>query len=302
MSLTICDVGPRDGLQNESVMLAPAERAALCDRLLAAGVRAVEAASFVNPKLVPQMAGAEDVIAGVHRVSGTVLSGLALNERGFERALKARVDEVHYAFPVTETFAQRNQNSTVADGIATSLALVRRAREEPVPITVTLIVAFGCPFEGRVEPAQVLGVAERVMQAPPDTLIVADTIGVGVPSQTRELIRGLIQMGAAAGGHFHNTRNTGLANAVAALDAGATVLDASIGGIGGCPFAPRATGNIPTEDLVYMLHGMGVRTGINLEMLMEVSRWLSRRLGKELPAMVTRAGDFPPVSQSAAPG
>jgi len=234
-------------------------------------------------------------------VSGAVLSGLALNERGFERALKAGVDEVHYAFPVTETFAQRNQNTTVAGGIATSRALVKRAREERVPITVTLIVAFGCPFEGRVEPAHVLGVAEQVMLAPPDALVVADTIGVGVPSQTRELIGGLIELGAAAGGHFHNTRNTGLANAVAALDAGATLLDASVGGIGGCPFAPRATGNIPTEDLVYLLHGMGVRTGIDLEELMEVSRWLSQRLGKELPAMVTRAGDFPPVSQPATP-
>lgn len=299
MSLTLCDVGPRDGLQNESVMFTPADRAALCERLLAAGVRAVEAASFVNPKLVPQMAGAEEVIAGVRRVSGAVLSGLALNERGFDRALKAGVDEVHYAFPVTETFAQRNQNTTVAGGIATSRALVERAREKRVPITVTLIVAFGCPFEGRVEPAHVLGVAEQVMQVPPDSLLVADTIGVGVPSQARELIRGLIQLGAAAGGHFHNTRNTGLANAVAALDAGATLLDASVGGIGGCPFAPRATGNIPTEDLVYMLHGMGVSTGIDLQKLMEVSRWLGQRLGKDLPAMVTRAGDFAPVSQPA---
>lgn len=302
MSLTLCEVGPRDGLQNESSMLTPAERAGLCERLLGAGVRAVEAASFVNPKLVPQMDGAEEVIAGVRRVTGAVLSGLALNERGFDRALKAGVDEVHYAFPVTETFALRNQNTTVAGGIATSWALVKRARAARVRITVTLIVAFGCPFEGRVEPAHVLGVAEQVMQVPPDALVVADTIGVGVPTQTQELIRGLIRLGAAAGGHFHNTRNTGLANAVAALEAGATLLDASVGGIGGCPFAPRATGNIPTEDLVYMLHGMGVRTGIDLQELMEVSRWLGQRLGKELPAMVTRAGDFAPVSQAAKRG
>jgi len=296
MSLTLCDVGPRDGLQNESVTLAPIERAELCDRLLASGLRAVEAASFVNPRLVPQMVGAEEVVAAVRRREGAVLSGLALNERGFDRALAARVDEIHYAFPVTETFARRNQNTTVTDGIATAVRLVRRAREAGAPITVTLIVAFGCPFEGPVDPAHVLRVAEQVMQAPPDTLVVADTIGVGVPRQTRELIEGLVRLGVAAGGHFHNTRNTGLANAVAALDAGATLLDASVGGTGGCPFAPRATGNIPTEDLVYMLRGMGVETGIDLEPLMEASRWLGRRLGKELPAMVTRAGDFPPVS------
>ena len=299
MTLTVCDVGPRDGLQNESVTLPPSERAGLCEQLLSAGVRAVEAASFVNPKLVPQMAGAEEVVAGIHRREGAVLSGLALNERGFDRALAAGVDEIHYAFPVTDTFAQRNQNTTVAGGIATSRRLVERARQEGVPITVTLIVAFGCPFEGRVEPAHVLRVADQVMKAAPDALVVADTIGVGVPSQTRELIQGLGRLGVAAGGHFHNTRNTGLANAAAALDAGATLLDASVGGTGGCPFAPRATGNIPTEDLVYMLHGMGVKTGIDLEALMETSRWLGRRLGKELPAMVTRAGDFVPISQTA---
>ena len=296
MSLTICDVGPRDGLQNESVTLAPAVRADLCDRLLAAGVRSIEAASFVNPRLVPQMAGAEDVVAAVHRRPGTVLSGLVLNERGFDRALAAGVDEVHYAFPVTDTFAQRNQNSTVAGGIEVSHALVRRAREAGVPINVGLIVAFGCPCEGRVDPAHVLGVAEQVMAEPPDVLSVADTIGVGVPTQARELVAGVRALGVAAGIHLHNTRNTGLANAAAAIEAGATLLDASLGGTGGCPFAPRATGNIPTEDLVYMLHGMGTPTGIDLEALMAASRWLGEQLGKELPAMVTRAGDFAGVS------
>ena len=296
VSLTICDVGPRDGLQNEDVTLSPEVRAELCDRLLAAGVAAVEASSFVNPRLVPQMAGAEEVVAAVHRRPGTVLSGLVLNERGFERALAAGVDEVHYAFPVTDTFARRNQNSTVDGGIEISHALVRRARAAGVPINVGLIVAFGCPFEGRVDPAHVLRVAERVMEEPPDVLSVADTIGVGVPTRARELVTGVRALGVAAGVHLHNTRNTGLANAAAALEAGATLLDASVGGTGGCPFAPRATGNVPTEDLVYMLHGMGVSTGIDLEALMAASRWLGERLGKELPAMVTRAGDFAPVS------
>ena len=298
MSLTICDVGPRDGLQNEKVTLTPAERAELCDRLLAAGVSAVEAVSFVNPRLVPQMAGAEEVVATVHRRPGTVLSALVLNERGFQRALDSGVDEVHYAFPLTESFAQRNQNTTLAGGIATSQALVRRARQERLPITVALIVAFGCPFEGRVEPAHVLRVAEQVLQEPPDVVVVADTIGVGVPSQARELVRGLLELGTRVGGHFHNTRNTGLANALTVLEAGASLLDASLGGTGGCPFAPRATGNIPTEDLVYMLHGMGVRTGIDLDALMEASLWLGQLLERELPAMVTRAGDFAPVSHA----
>ena len=298
--LTICDVGPRDGLQNESRTLPPSDRAELCDRLIAAGVRAVEAASFVNPRLVPQMAGAEEVVAAVRRVPGVVLSGLVLNERGFGRAITAGVDEVHYAFPVTETFAQRNQNTTVAGGIELSRALVKQARSEGLPVTVTLIVAFGCPFEGRVEPDHVRRVADQVLEEPPDALFVADTIGVGVPSQARQLVGGLVESGVRVGAHLHNTRNTGLANAVAALEAGATLLDASLGGTGGCPFAPRATGNIPTEDLVYMLHGMGIRTGIDLEPLMEASRWLGQRLGKELPSMVTRAGDFSPISSAAA--
>ncbi|MDQ6920599.1 MAG: hydroxymethylglutaryl-CoA lyase [Candidatus Dormibacteraeota bacterium] len=294
----VCDVAPRDGLQNEARILPAGLRAQLCDRLAAAGVPRVEAVSFVNPKLVPQMADAEEVLAAVRRRPQTVLAGLVLNERGLERALAAGVDEVHYAFPVTETFAQRNQNTTVEGGLATGRRLVARCREHGMRVTVTLIVAFGCPFEGRVDPAHVLRVAEGVMEQPPDELALADTIGVAVPTGVAALVRGVHELGAVVGGHFHNTRNTGLANAVAALEAGATVLDASLGGTGGCPFAPRATGNIPTEDLVYMLHGMGIRTGIDLQALIEASRWLGEQLGKELPAMLPRAGDFGAVSAS----
>jgi isopropylmalate/homocitrate/citramalate synthase len=294
----VCDVGPRDGLQNEASVLPAGLRSRLCDRLAAAGVPRVEAVSFVNPKLVPQMADAEEVLAAVQRRPQTVLAGLVLNERGLERALAAGVDEVHYAFPVTETFAQRNQNTTVEGGLATGRRLVARCREHGMRVTVTLIVAFGCPFEGRVDPAHVLRVAEGVMEQPPDELALADTIGVAVPTGVAALVRGVRELGAVVGGHFHNTRNTGLANAAAALEAGATVLDASLGGTGGCPFAPRATGNIPTEDLVYMLHGMGIRTGINLQALIEASRWLGEQLGKELPAMLPRAGDFRAVSAS----
>lgn len=294
--MIVCDVGPRDGLQNESTTLTPAVRAELCDRLAAAGVPRVEAVSFVNPKLVPQMAGAEEVMAAVHRRPGTVLAGLVLNERGLERALAAGVDEVHYAFPVTETFASRNQSTTVAGGLETSRRLVARCREQGMRVTVTLIVAFGCPFEGRVDPAHVLGVAEGVMKEPPDELALADTIGVAVPTAVSALVGEVRKLGVVLGGHFHNTRNTGLANAAAALEAGATVLDASLGGTGGCPFAPRATGNIPTEDLVYMLHGMGIRTGIDLQALIDASLWLGEQLGKELPALLPKAGDFEGVS------
>jgi hydroxymethylglutaryl-CoA lyase/(R)-citramalyl-CoA lyase len=296
MNLTVCDVGPRDGLQNEARSLAPATRAELCDRLAAAGLPRIEAASFVNPRLVPQMAGAEEVLQLIKRRPGTVYAGLVLNERGYERALAAGVDQVHYGFPVTDTFALRNQNSTAEAGLLLANHLVRRARQDGIPITVTLIVAFGCPFEGPVPPGRVLGFAERVLAEAPDELCLADTIGVAVPSQVKELVSAVAGLGVTAGCHFHNTRNTGYANAVAALEAGATVLDASVGGAGGCPFAPRATGNIATEDLVYLLEGMGIQTGLDLDSLIECSRWLSGELEKDLPGMLAKAGPFPAVS------
>jgi hydroxymethylglutaryl-CoA lyase/(R)-citramalyl-CoA lyase len=293
VSLIVCDVGPRDGLQNEDRALEPAVRADLCDRLAAAGLKRIEAASFVNPKLVPQMAGAEDVMAALHRRPGSSYAGLVLNEVGYDRAITAGVDEVHYAFAATDEFGRRNQNATTEEGLQTALGLVARARADRVPITVTISVAFGCPFEGPVAPARVLNLVERLMAIPPDEICLADTIGVGVPSQVKVLVRGAREMGAAVGAHFHNTRNTGYANAVTALERGVVSLDASVGGAGGCPFAPKATGNIATEDLVYLLRGMGVETGIDLEALIACSRWLGQQLGKELPGMVARAGDFP---------
>jgi hydroxymethylglutaryl-CoA lyase/(R)-citramalyl-CoA lyase len=294
VSLVICDVGPRDGLQNESRTLEPIARADLCDRLAAAGVKRLEAASFVNPKLVPQMAGAEEVMAALHRKSGVSYAGLVLNEKGYERALEAGVDEVHYAFSATDEFGRRNQNATTQEGLKTALALVARARADRMPITVTISVAFGCPFEGRVPPERVLSIVEHLMAVPADEISVADTIGVGVPSQVKELVGGARRLGASVGAHFHNTRNTGYANAVAALEEGVVSLDASVGGAGGCPFAPKATGNIATEDLAYLLRGLGVDTGIDVDGLIETSAWLAAQLGKELPGMVARAGDFPP--------
>jgi (R)-citramalyl-CoA lyase len=296
MQVQIVDVGPRDGLQNEEKILPPETRAELCDRLAATGVPRIEAASFVNPKKVPQMAGAEEVVAAIDRRPGTSYAGLVLNEKGYERAVQAGVDEVRYAFPVTETFARRNQNSTVA--AATDLAgrLAERARLDGVRVSITLSAAFGDPFEGRVEPAHVLDVVEKVARAAPDEIVLADTIGVGVPKGVRELVEGALAFGTTVGCHFHDTRNTGMANAVAAIESGASVLDASVGGTGGCPFAPRATGNIATEDLVYLLHGMGYETGIDLGALIEVAAWMARRLGKELPGQVYKAGSFEPVA------
>jgi (R)-citramalyl-CoA lyase len=294
MLVQVVDVGPRDGLQNEEKILSPKTRAELCDRLAAAGVLRVEAASFVNPKRVPQMAGAEEVMAAIDRRNPeTSYAGLALNERGYERA---GVDEVRYAFPVTETFARRNQNTTVADATVLAARLVERARLDGVRVSITLSAAFGCPFEGRVEPAHVLCVTEKLGAANPDEIVLADTIGVGVPKGVRELVEGVLALGTTVGCHFHDTRNTGMANAVAAVESGATVLDASLGGTGGCPFAPRATGNIATEDLVYLLHGMGYETGIDLDALIEAAAWMAQQLGKELPGQVYKAGSFEPVA------
>jgi (R)-citramalyl-CoA lyase len=294
--IVVCEVGPRDGLQNESRSLAPAVRAELCNRQARAGLPRVEAVSFVNPQRVPQMAGAEDVMERLERGTGAVYAGLVLNERGYERAIAAGVDEVHYALPATDTFCERNQGSTVAAATVLAARLIQRAGADGVRITVTIGASFGCPFEGRVAPARVLKLAELLHREGPDEIILADTIGVGVPSQVRELVAGVAALGASVGCHFHNTRNTGYANAVAAVEAGVRVLDASCGGTGGCPFAPRATGNIATEDLLYMLHGMGYQTGVDLAAALETAAWLSEALGKELPGQTYKAGAFAPVA------
>ena len=292
MRIEIVDVGPRDGLQNEDETLAPEVRAELCDKLAATGIPRIEAASFVNPRRVPQMAGAEEVMAAIERSPHTSYAGLVLNEKGYERAVEAGVDEVRYAFPVTETFARRNQNTSVEDATALSARLVERARLDGVRVSITLSAAFGDPFEGKVEPGHVLDLAGEVAASIPDEIVLADTIGVGVPSQVRNLVEGVATHGITVGCHFHDTRNTGIANAAAAVESGATVLDASVGGTGGCPFAPRATGNIATEDLIYLLHGMGYETGIDLDALIEVASWLAKQLDKELPGQLYKAGNF----------
>jgi isopropylmalate/homocitrate/citramalate synthase len=290
--MLVCDVGPRDGLQNDEATLDPPVRAELCDRLAATGLPRVEAVSFVHPGRVPKMAGAEQVLAAIDRRPGVTYAGLVLNERGLDRAL-GLVDEVHVAYPVTDTFCERNQNATTEQAATASETIVARAREAGVRVTVTLGVAFGCPFEGRVDPGVVIEHARRQAEAGADELMLADTIGVGVPAQVRRLLPAALETGVPVGLHLHNTRNTGYANAVAGLEHGATVLDASVGGLGGCPFAPRATGNIATEDLIYLLDGEGTETGVDLDALLAVSEWLAGVLGSELPGLLNRAGRFP---------
>lgn len=294
--MTVYEVGPRDGLQNEPDLLAPEIRVELIRRLVGAGIEAVEVASFVDPQRVPQMAGAEEVVAALDRVPGVVYAGLALNERGFERLVAGGLDEVRFAFGVTDSFNQRNQGATVEESLGVAAQILARGRENGLRVAVTLSVAFGCPFEGRVEAARVLELAERVATMGPDTILLADTIGVAAPGEVRELIARTAELGVQVGGHFHNTRNTGYANAAAALEAGASVLDASVGGLGGCPFAPKATGNIATEDLVYLLHREGVETGIDLDALIEISEWLEGILGRQLEGQLYRAGRFPPAT------
>jgi hydroxymethylglutaryl-CoA lyase/(R)-citramalyl-CoA lyase len=291
VTVTICEVGPRDGLQNQPRTLAPEIRAELVNRLAEAGLRRIEAVSFVNPKLVPQMAGAEEVVVGLERRDGVVYAGLALNERGYDRLAAAGLDEVHFAFAATETFNQRNQNAAVEESMAAAERIADRARADGIRATVTIGVAFGCPFEGPVDPGRVADLAERLAPSV-DEIVFADTIGVAVPRQVRDVIGRAHVPGTTVGAHLHNTRNTGYANALAALEAGATVLDASVGGIGGCPFAPRATGNIGTEDLVYVLHGEGIETGIDLEALIGVAEWLEGVLERPLEGYVYRAGTF----------
>jgi isopropylmalate/homocitrate/citramalate synthase len=283
LALTLCDVGPRDGLQNESEALEAAVRAELVNRLAAAGLPRVEAVSFVRDDRVPQMAGAEEVVAGIERREGTEYSGLVLNERGYERFAGTGLDRVNATLGATEEFNRHNGNASLDEAVARVDQILSAAQ---VPATVTISVAFGCPFEGRVDPGRVAELAGRFEWA---EVVLADTIGVAAPRE----VRALVERTGAAGFHGHNTRNTGYANALAALEAGATVLDASVGGLGGCPYAPRASGNVATEDLVYLLEHEGVETGVDLDALIGISTWLEGIFGRKLEGQLYRAGNFP---------
>jgi len=271
--ITICDVGPRDGLQNEQDVLPPETRAELVNRLAATGLPRIEVVSFVRDDAVPQMAGAEDVVAG------------------FERFLATGLDRMNVTLAATESFNQRNANASLDEAKERASKIVG---EHTAKTTVTISVAFGCPFEGRVDPQVVSSLVEHFRGLGAEEIVLADTIGVGTPRQ----VRGLMEETEATGFHGHNTRNTGFANAYAALEAGARTLDSSIGGLGGCPFAPRATGNIATEDLVYMLEGDGIETGVDLDALISVSEWLESLLGRQLEGQLYRAGSFPSTRTS----
>jgi hydroxymethylglutaryl-CoA lyase len=294
--IEIVEVAPRDGLQNERVVLATDDKIALVARAVAAGLRRIEVASFVNPARVPQMADAEAVLDGLRGMPGLRRIGLVLNRRGLDRALRAGVDEVNFVVVASETFSQRNQGASVADTLATWAEVAAVCHAADMPVSAVIGAAFGCPFEGEVPAAQVDVIVRRIAEHGPDEIALADTIGVASPGDvtTRFTAAALSAPGVRLRAHFHNTRNTGLANAYAALQCGVRALDASIGGIGGCPFAPAATGNIPTEDVCYMLARMGMLQNISLPSLIETAAWLAERVGHAVPAMLGRAGLFPP--------
>jgi len=294
--VTLCDVAPRDGLQNHAAIVDPGIRVELVDRLAATGLRRIEAVSFVDPARVPQMTGAEEVVAGITRRPGVVYAGLVLNEKGYDRLLPTGLDEVHFAFAASETFNRRNQGAAVADSVSAAIRIVGRAREDGLRSTVTISTAFGCPFEGPIAAERVVELAAGLAAAQPDVIVLADTIGVAVPRHVTRLVSAVGVLGVPVGAHLHNTRNTGYANALAAVEAGAVLLDSSLGGLGGCPFAPRATGNIATEDLVYLLHGEGYETGVDLDALIGVAEWFEGVLGHGLEGQVYRAGRFPPAT------
>lgn len=295
-AITLCDVAPRDGLQNRAESVEPAVRAELVNRLAATGLPRIEAVSFVSASRVPQMAGAEEVVAGIAPRVGVTVAGLVLNERGYDRLVASGLREAHVSFAVSESFNRRNQGASVEESLTAATSIIGRAQRDGISSTVTLSTAFGCPFEGYVDPGLVADLAGRIVDAGPDEVLLADTIGVAVPRQVGALVADVARLGIPVGVHLHNTRNTGYANALAALSAGATLLDASLGGIGGCPFAPRATGNIATEDLVYLLEGEGIETGVDLDALLAVAVWLEGILGEALEGQVYRAGPFPPLS------
>ncbi len=293
-TVELVEVSPRDGLQDEPAPPATDAKVALIERALDAGVTRVEAVSFARPDRVPAMADAEAVMARVARRRGTRLAGLVLNERGLERALSAGVDEVNVVVLVTETFSRRNQGMGVEDAVAMWSRVAKGASAAGIGASVTLAAAFGCPYEGMVAPDRVRDLARRVAGAGASEIALADTIGCAVPPEVEVLVRAVsVDTGLPVRVHLHNSRNTGYANALAAVDAGAAALDASIGGIGGCPFAPGATGNIASEDLVHLLDRMGIATGVSLPGLLEASRWLAETLGRPLPGQVVRSGPFP---------
>ncbi len=302
MSVGIVEVSPRDGLQDEAVIVPTDMKVSLIEQALDAGVERVEAVSFARPDRVPTMADAEAVLAGVVRRPGSRLSGLVLNERGMERALAAGVHEINVVVLVSETFSRHNQGLGVDEALHMWSRVAAAAAGAHIGATVTLSAAFGCPYEGRVDPVRVRELARRVAGDGPIEIALADTIGCAVPPEVDALVRGVAaDTGLPVRVHLHNSRNTGYANALAAIAAGASTLDASIGGIGGCPFAPGATGNIATEDLVHLLDRMDITTGVSLDRILTTSRWLEGVVDHPVPGQLGRSGPFPRPAPAPAP-
>lgn len=294
-SVEIVEVGPRDGLQNESIEVATTDKIALIERALGYGIRRIEVTSFVNPRRVPQMADAEAVAAALPDRDDVTWIGLVLNERGAERALATRIDQLGAVCVATDSFAMRNQGQTRDESVTVAMRIAALARAAGRSAQTTISGAFGCPFEGEVDPDDVVAMATRLAEAGMVEIALADTIGVAVPAQVSSLVA---RVAAAIAplpvrAHFHDTRNTGIANVWAAVEAGAATIDASLGGLGGCPFAPGAAGNVATEDTVYMLERSGVATGLDLDAAIGASHWLSDIMGKPLPGRLARSGGFP---------
>lgn len=295
-AIEIVDVGPRDGLQSQPQILDTDTKLEFITRLIDAGLRRLEVASFVNPKRVPQMADAEALIGQLPRRAGVKYIGLVLNERGFERALASGIEQINCVAVTTEAFARRNQGASPDELCLAIAAIARAAKAAQIFCGVTIAAAFGCPYEGEVPPARVVDLVRQMADLGVDEIALADTIGVAVPSQVRELVARVLPImgGIPLRMHFHNTRNTAIANLCAAVEAGVRIFDASCGGVGGCPFAPGAAGNVGTEDVLYVLERMGYATGISLAGVIDTARWLEGPLGTRLPAMVSRASAFPP--------
>jgi hydroxymethylglutaryl-CoA lyase len=293
--ITLVEVGPRDGLQSEPEILPTDSKVEFISKAIDAGIRRLEVASFVHPKRVPQMADAEALIERLPDHDDVSYIGLIMNERGLDRALQTKIDEIGMVVLSTNSFNRKNQGVDIDESIRVWGEIAKRAQENGLRANVMISSAFGCPYEGEVKVERIVELAKRLIEADPAELGIADSIGVAVPGQVADLLGRVREVigDLPLRCHFHNTRNTGLANAQAAIDSGVTYLDASIGGIGGCPFAPAATGNVPTDDLLYMLDRSGVETGVSLEKIVEISRWLEQELGRSVPALLPKAGIFP---------
>lgn len=302
-TIEIVEVGPRDGLQNEATPVSTEQKVELIGRLIDAGIRRIEAVSFVNPARVPQMQDAEAVMAAVPHDRGVTYIGTVLNVRGARRALNTAVTQLGTVAVASNTFGIRNQKQTIDESVEVASESIRLARQAGRSAQVTIAMAFGCPFEGRIAPDRVIELAKRLSDAQPVEIALADTLGVAVPAEVHELVSRALDAvhPIPIRAHFHNTRNTGIANVWAAINAGASTVDSSIAGLGGCPFAPGAQGNVATEDVTYLLSHSGMTLGLDLARLINTARWCADLLGRPLPGMVGRAGDFPTAQQPHSP-